>query len=183
MAFLSRSLQLATAISLLGLPFAYGQNSARPGPNSDPIYQQLRNIALGKEAVTVHEFDLKRDAATFHLHSGTVCFFSPVQGKVTGAVFSGDGSMSLNPPLAVERRNLKYLTKSDEFSEKFSEVVLRFPDSTYDDIKKAGTAAMASGPIDPKLKETEREFHEAISPAPRNRSRSRSHNYRALCVP
>jgi hypothetical protein len=61
------------------------QSAAAPGPNSDPVYQQLRNVSLGSEAVTVKNLELKRDAVTFHLQSGTVCFVATVQGKVTGA--------------------------------------------------------------------------------------------------
>jgi len=72
-------------------------------PNSDPIYQQLRNVGLSSEAVTLKDFTLKRDAALFHLRSGTVCFVAPVQGKVTGAVFVGEGNMTLDPPLAIKR--------------------------------------------------------------------------------
>ena len=109
------------------------------GGNSDPVYQQLRNIGLGSEAVSVSNLDLKRDAATFHLHSGTVCFVTPVQGKVTGAVFVGDGSLSLVPPTPDEARSLKRLTNQAEFDEEFDHLVLRFTDSTYDEIKKAGT--------------------------------------------
>src|SRR5690348_16582197 len=117
---------------------------AQTGPNSDPNYVALRNITLGSEAVTVSNFSLKRDAGTFHLNSGTVCFVPPVNGKVTGAVFGGDGNFVLNPPTEAERKSLKYLTKEDEFSEKFERLVLRFTDSTYDEIKKAGTAASGS---------------------------------------
>jgi peptidase M1-like protein len=126
-----------TAFLLIGIPFARGQ----AGPNSDPNYVALRNLTLGNEAVSVTNFDLKRDAGTFHLHSGTVCFVPPVNGKVTGAVFTGDGNFILTPPTESERKNLKYLTKEDEFSEKFERLVLRFTDSTYDEMKKAGTAA------------------------------------------
>ena len=43
------------------------QTPTASGPNSDPVYQQLRNISLGGEAVSVKDFELKRDAATFHL--------------------------------------------------------------------------------------------------------------------
>jgi len=111
------------------------------GPNSDPNYLALRNITLGSEAVSVTNFDLKRDAGTFHLHSGTVCFVPPVNGRVTGAVFAGDGSFVLNPPTESERKSLKYLTKEDQFNEKFERLVLRFTDSTYDQIKKDGTPA------------------------------------------
>jgi len=71
----------------------------------------------------VNNFKLKRDAATFHLRSGTVCFVPPVQGNVTGAMFAGDGNMVLDPPTPDERASLKLLTKEDEFSENFSQLV------------------------------------------------------------
>jgi hypothetical protein len=133
-------------LTLLGVVLAghaaYAQTSA-PGANSDPTYQALRNLSLSGEAVSVSNFELKRDAGTFHLRSGTVCFVSPVAGRVTGAVFTGDGNFVLDPP-ASERSMLKLLTKETEFSENFSQMVLRFTDSSYDEIKAAG-AAGASG--------------------------------------
>ena len=91
--------------------------------------------------MSVSNLVLKRDAGRFHLRSGTVCFVTPVQGKVTGAVFTGDGNFVLAPPLESERKSLKLLTKEDEFSENFSQAVLRFTDSTYDEIKKGGSPA------------------------------------------
>jgi hypothetical protein len=124
--------------------------SAPAGPNSDPSYQALRNLTLSGEAVTVINFELKRDAGTFHLRSGTVCFVAPVQGKVTGAVFVGDGNFILDPPTDVERKSLKLLTKENEFSENFERLVLRFTDSTYDDIKQATIASSGNcdaGPL------------------------------------
>jgi hypothetical protein len=127
------------ALSLVAAPVA-AQNAAPAGPNADPTYQALRNLTLGGEAVSVSNLDLKHDAGTFHLRSGTVCFTTPVQGKVTGAVFMGDGNFVISPPPS-EMGMLKLLTKENEFSENFSHLVLRFTDSTYDEIKKAGTAA------------------------------------------
>jgi len=74
---LSRTLATSTTLVLtavsLSRGFAYAQNAA-PGPNSDPTYQALRNITLSGEAVSVSNFELKRDAGTFHLRSGTICF-------------------------------------------------------------------------------------------------------------
>jgi hypothetical protein len=112
-----------------------------PGPNSDPTYQQLRNITLSGEAIGVSNLTLKRDAGTFHLRSGTVCFLAPVQGKVTGAVFVGDGTLVLDPPLNAERRSLRLLTKESEFVESFNNMVMRFTDDTYNELKKAGAGA------------------------------------------
>jgi hypothetical protein len=129
---------------------ALGGSTARSqqgsAPNSDATYQQLRSISLSGEAVAVNNLTLKRDAGTFRLRSGTVCFLTPVQGKVTGAVFVGDGSLVIDPPLAAERNSLKLLTKEGEFVETFAQMIMRFTDSTYDEIKKAGSAS--SGPCD-----------------------------------
>jgi len=118
------------------------------GPNSDPVYQQLRNAGLSGEAVSVNDIDLKREIGTFHL-SGTVCFLTPAQGKVTGAVFMGDGNFVIDTSSAAERSMLKLLTREAEFSENFSRLVLRFTDSTYDELKKAG--AVSSGRCDAGL--------------------------------
>src|SRR5215467_13410896 len=90
---------------------ANGQNAGGPGANTDATYQALRNIALGTEAVTVSDLKLKRDAGTFLLRSGVVCFVPPVNGKVTGAVFSGEGKFALAPPTESEAKSLRYLTK------------------------------------------------------------------------
>jgi len=140
----------ATTILLASFLPLYAADTPAAGPNADPTYQQLRNLTLSGEAVSVSNFDLKRDAGTFHLHSGTVCFVAPVQGKVTGAVFVGDGNFVLDPPAESERQSLKLLTKENEFSESFSQAVLRFTDSTYEDIKKGGSPASGgcdAGPL------------------------------------
>jgi hypothetical protein len=135
-----RAVFLAFQFAVLFAGCALIAQTPAAGPNSDPTYQALRNVTLSAETVSVTNFDLKRNAGTFHLQSGTICFVSPVNGKVTGAVFSGDGNFVLDPPTASEKRSLKLLTKENEFSERFSQMVLRFTDSTYDEIKKAGSA-------------------------------------------
>jgi hypothetical protein len=134
---------------VLGIASSNAANAQNPAPNSDPTYQALRNITLGAEAVSVTNFELKRDAGKFILHSGTFCFLAPVQGKVTGAVFNGDANFILDPPTASERNSLKLLTKQDEFSETFSQMALRFTDSTYDEIRKAGTPHASNCDVGP----------------------------------
>jgi len=124
--------------------------SAQSAANSDPNYVALRNLTLGSEAVSVTNLELKRDAGKFRFNSGTVCFAPPVNGKVTAAVFVGEGIFLLTPPTETERKSLKLLTKEDDFNEKFERLALRFTDSTYDEIKKAGTAASGgcdAGPL------------------------------------
>jgi hypothetical protein len=118
-------------------------SNARAQANSDGTYSALRALNLGAESVSLSNYDLKRDAGTFHFHSGTVCFVAPVNGKVTGAVFQGEGVFLLKPPGVAERKSLQYLSKQDEFDEHFERVLFRFTDSTYDELKKAGPPATA----------------------------------------
>jgi hypothetical protein len=125
------------------------RESAFPTANSDLTYQQLRNVTLSSEAVSVKNFTLRRDAGIFYLSSGTFCFVNSVAGEVTGAVFTGDGSFELNPPDDAERASLKLLTREGQFHEIFDRAVFRFTDSTYDELKKAG--ATSNGPCDVAL--------------------------------
>jgi Peptidase family M1 domain len=104
-------------------------------PNSDASYQQLRQIGLGSEAFTVQHLVLKRDAATFTFESGTLVFLAPVNGKVTGAVFSGEGTLSITPPISIEQKSLSLLTRQSSLFDTFNELVLRFTDDTYQEIK------------------------------------------------
>ena len=137
------------AVAAMFVSSAAVAQKAAMGANTDLNYLALRNLTLSGEAVSVNNLALKREAGTFHLRSGTVCFVAPVAGKVTGAVFAGDGVFILDPP-ASERSMLKLLTKEDEFSENFSQMMLRFTDSTYDEIKKGGTAGSSgcdAGPL------------------------------------
>jgi len=172
------ALSALLALFIFPVSIARAQNAA-PAPNSDSTYQALRNLTLSGEAVSLTNFELKRDAGTFHLHSGTVCFVAPVNGKVTGAVFAGDGVFVLDPPFDTERKSLRLLTRENEFSETFSQMVLRFTDSTYEEIKKGG-AAGASGCDAGPLKDSQhatrhklkynleaRLLEEVLSPEPR----------------
>jgi len=112
-------------------------------PNFNPEYQQLRHISLGTESSTVNNLVLKRDAGEFTFHSGTFTFFVPVNGKVTGAVFSGEGAFSMVPPIDVEKKSLSMLTRGPKIEETFSQVLLRFTDGTDEEIKKQGSPGAA----------------------------------------
>jgi len=147
-AFVSLAGSLASFFIFLS-GFANCVENAPTAPNSDSTYQALRNLTLSGESVSVNNLDLKRDAGTLHLRSGSICFVAPVAGKVTGAVFVGDGNFVLDPPDS-EKKMLKLLTKENEFSENFSQMVLRFTDSTYDDLKKGGSGGASNcdaGPL------------------------------------
>jgi Peptidase family M1 domain len=114
-----------------------------PKANSDPTYTKLRGLGLSGEYSSVENLTLKRDVATITFKDGQLCFLSPVEGQVTGAVFIGQGEFQMTPILPIEQRHLSILTGSTSMTEKFSKMVLRFTDSTYQEIKK--TSGVKSG--------------------------------------
>src|SRR5947207_830969 len=117
--------------------------------NNDPLYVQLRHIALQPEAIPVKNLTLKRDAGTFVFKSGAFHLLAPVNGKITGAVFTGDATFAIKPPIEVERRYLGTLTKGQPFEEEFSGAVFRFTDGSEEEIKNAAAKDAPSAGGDP----------------------------------
>ena len=118
--------------------------------NLDPIYQSLRTLAkadqdLGGPYATVNNLALKRDAATFTLKSGEIYFITPIENRITAAVFIGAGEMTMTPPMQVEKNSIKVFTGEDGITEQFSALVLRFTDKTFEEIKASPNATMKTG--------------------------------------
>lgn len=118
--------------------------------NEDPVYRQLRAQAesaqdFAGEYAVVNNLVFKRDAATFTLRSGEVYFLPPVEGRVTGAVFVGDGEFSLTPPVEYEKHSLSLFTGEPSITEQFTKLTLRFTDKTYEEVKSSPQARMGTG--------------------------------------
>src|SRR5271170_948075 len=115
-------------------------------PNQNFYYRQLRQLLPSGQAMTVSNFTLKRDAAVFTFASGTFTFYGEVNGKITGAVFQGDGVMDLVPPTREEKRSLALLTKAPEIREVFQVAEFRFTDDTAAQIRNAATGKVTASP-------------------------------------
>ncbi len=106
--------------------------------NTNSMYKSLRDIGLG-ETVRVKGWQLKRDAGVFSL-DGVLAFLEPVNGRVTGAAFFGQGTFTLIPPIEVEKKSLAELTKEPALHEQFEQALFRFTDETYEEAKQNGAA-------------------------------------------
>lgn len=148
---------------------ATAPSTPRALANNEPTYLQLRNIKLGQEIVHVKDFTLTREAGVFTFRSGTFHFVEPVNGKITGAVFLGDASFALTPPVDVERRNLAILTKGQPFEERFTGAVFRFTDGSEEEIRKAAAtdntpeAADAAGLLNDIQQKLKKKLKENLS--------------------
>jgi len=118
-------------------------------PNSDPDYQKLREA--GKAAddfagpfATVNNLVLKRDAATFTLVSGEIYFAPTVEDRNVGAVFIGEGELTLTPPTEIEKHNLSLFINQTAIKESFDRLVIRFTDKTFEEVKASAQAKMGT---------------------------------------
>jgi hypothetical protein len=119
-------------------------------PNEDPVYRQLREQAESAQDfqgdyATVSDLVIRRDAATFTLKSGELYFLPPVEGRVTGAVFVGEGEFTLTPPIECEKHSLALYTGQPTITEQFTKLTLRFTDKTYEEVKASPQARMGKG--------------------------------------
>ena len=119
-------------------------------PNSDPTYHRLREAArapgdFAGPYAAVNNLVLKRDAATFTLVSGEIYFAPPIDERDVGAVFIGEGQLTLTPPTEVEKHNLSLFINETSIKEDFDRLVLRFTDKTFEEIKASPQAKMSKG--------------------------------------
>jgi hypothetical protein len=119
---------------------AQNQETAHP-PNSNSVYQALRSRITNGGGFTVQNVVLKRDAGTITLSSGTVFLFGPVSGRVTGAVFLGEGILHVDPPVPAERAQLKAVMRTEVLDQRFTSAVFNFTDDTAAELRKQAPAA------------------------------------------
>jgi hypothetical protein len=100
----------------------------------------------------VENLELKKDAASFRLKSGTLYFFKPVLDRPAGAVFIGEAVFSFKPPAQIERKYIsRFLNGETQIDEPFREAVLLFTDSTLEELQahlkpgSGGVTSRASG--------------------------------------
>jgi hypothetical protein len=111
---------------------------AAPAPvqsqDGKDVYDQIKAFALTGGTAEVANLSLTRDRVEMTL-TGTLHFAAPVGGRVTGAVFTGRGTMRAEPPPSdFERDNLRRMIDADVVESDFDTAVLRWTDDTFDAI-------------------------------------------------
>jgi hypothetical protein len=97
-----------------------------------PVYSQLKAFDLAGGAYHVANLSFQSDQIQMRF-DGTFYSESPVEGKVRGAVFLGEGTVQVDPPpVKYEQENLRRLLKADRVDSSFKSAVLRFTDDTWE---------------------------------------------------
>lgn len=134
----------------LALPGAAPGQGARAGTESyEAVFDEVRNLApRGDRVATVRNFVLRRDVAEFRLTEGTLQLLTDAGGRTVGAAFVGGGTLSLTPPLEVERAHLRRVMGDSTLDGPIAAVVFIFADSTLPELQRAltfGSGAPAQG--------------------------------------
>ena len=149
------ALQLGAFLLAGGLIAAAG--AEEPDPRT--LCEQLRAFRLQAEVVPVQNFTLQRDRLQMTF-TGQFYVAEPVAGRVTGAVFLGQGRLRAEPWSPFERANLKRLLNADVVDTDFSSAVLRFTDDTHE--RLMAHAAAAAGPGSTRAQELARELEQRL---------------------
>lgn len=97
--------------SLLSLTVAVVASAVTPRRSSDvapaQVLEDVRRLApMAGSVAGVHGLVLRRDAE-LRMDEGTLQLLTPVGGRTIAAVFVGSGSLTLTPPLEVERHEIR----------------------------------------------------------------------------
>jgi len=143
---LSRLTLRLLQIAVLGicLPCALFAQDKSP-QNTKLIYDQIKAFTLNGGSAPAKDLKLVRDRVQMTFN-GTFVFSAPVNGRITGAVFIGEGQFQAEiPPSEFERENVKRLLGTEAVESDFKTAVLRFSDDTFEQLggkPGAGTATV-----------------------------------------
>src|SRR6266567_124134 len=88
-----------------------------------------------------NRIELRRGDAVLSFEEGTLAFFSPLDGQITGAVFLGRGHVLAVPRDLVEKQQMGRFLGAPILDEEFSNAYLRFTDDTAGELLRQFHAA------------------------------------------
>lgn len=151
---LERTRRLAAVACCLLMTTAWAQTVPPSGncpQTTSAMYNRLRSVELDEHAVyRVRGANL--DLPNLHLvfESGTLAFTEDICGRITGALFEGDGEVLLRPPNRVERASLALFTGMAILEEQINSAYLRFNDDTAASLQPFLTPAEDSAEFLPR---------------------------------
>jgi len=117
------------------------------GHPAEDLFLRLGKVGLDATRV-FHVRDAHIDRPGFYLtlEDGTIAFTEDVLGRVTGALFQGEGEVLVLPPDRAERSSLALFTGAAVLEEKITFGYFRFNDGTYEELNPHLTPA-ADAPV------------------------------------
>ncbi|HYU21661.1 MAG TPA: M1 family aminopeptidase [Candidatus Dormibacteraeota bacterium] len=118
-----------------------------PGTERSPheLYDAIKALRVDSSNVyriaPAHHVQLRRGDAVLSFEEGTLTFFSPLDGQITGAVFSGRGHVLAAPREPVEKQQMGRFLGAPVLDQEFSNAYVRFTDDTAGELLRQFRAA------------------------------------------
>jgi hypothetical protein len=126
-------------VGLLGLCIVILPSIAHAADKSPrELYDAIK--ALRMDPASVYQIDgstrieLRRSDVQISFDRGKLVFYAPLDGRITGAVFSGRGHALAMPRDAVEKQQMARFLGAPVLDQDFTYVFLRFTDDTAEDL-------------------------------------------------
>ncbi len=133
----ARTVRLALLLAASLLLVSTGFAGASPPDSPRDLYQALNAIRVDPARVySVRDLSLRRDAVSITFNEGDLAFFAPLDDRVSGAVFTGQGRVIATPPEAAERRSLAQFLGVPLLDQSFTRAYLRFTDGTAAELER-----------------------------------------------
>jgi hypothetical protein len=130
-----------------------------------PLWEALNALRPdGEHVYEVENLTIERDVIRIRLEEGKLAFFQPIDGHVTGAVFSGRGHVIATPREAGERRSLAQFLGVPILDSGFNSAYFRFTDGTAEDLHKQLEEAIAEDSADAQFSENWARVAQELNP-------------------
>src|SRR5579864_4238622 len=102
-----------------------------------PVFDSARSMTLRTDSAgAVHNLALTRDAIRYRFDSGSIYLATPIGGRTVALVFQGRGSVSVTPPLDIERRELARTLRDTLTTWPITGAALVFTDTTWGELRR-----------------------------------------------
>ena len=124
--------------AILALFLVFALTAAPAGENPHKLYDAFMALRVDPAAVyqinSPDRIELRRADLLLSFDKGKLAFFQPLNGRITGAVFSGRAHAVATPRGAVEKQQLARFLGAPLLDQEFAFACLRFSDDTADDL-------------------------------------------------
>src|SRR4029077_12237538 len=88
-----------------------------------------------------NRIELRRGDGKLLFDDGFLAFFTPLDGRISGAIFSGRGHVLATPRDPIEKQQLAYFLGAPVVDQDFTTAYLRFTDNAADELLRQLQAA------------------------------------------
>ncbi len=136
-----------------------------PPASPREIYISLNAVRVDQTAVyAVKQIELRRADARISLGEGKLAFLTPQQGRITGAVFTGNGHVLCAPRDTAEKQQIARFLGVPVVDQEFRTAYLRFTDDTAEELQKQLREAKVQAEENPEYAARWNDLAERLNP-------------------